>query len=505
MSWLSPAKPSAPGALAAEPAPSVLDLVLDGVVVLDDRGQIIQVNGPAQSVLRGAVASLVGRDFWDAVPEEIAERHQREAQRALKSADEHSFVFNDKIEGTWLEYNIRRHLAGYVVNVRDVGVTHKLERLLEGSERYNQLVFEANPNAMWLFDILSLQILAANQAAVNFYGIPRKQFLKLAMGALFPDGEGAVLLASLETRDGSRGKRNEAQLCKQKKMDGTLVLVELACGHVSWQDHHAVLVSIADVTDRHLADRNLRRENTELEQTLSRVRGELATANRDMAAFTHALSNDLQAPLHATNGFAAMLAEKYAGVLDQPGRHYISRIQGSTRQLARLVDDLRTLVQLPVQAKALEKVDLVPLCRLIVNDLRKHDPERLVTIEMAGSLLLLCDKNLVMTALTCLLDNAWKFSSRKAESWIKLELQPAKSAQELVLRVTDNGVGFDPAYGGKLFTAFQRLHSSADFAGHGLGLAIVKRVALAHNGRVWAETAELGGASISMVFPGASA
>jgi light-regulated signal transduction histidine kinase (bacteriophytochrome) len=67
--------------------------------------------------------------------------------------------------------------------------------------------------------------------------------------------------------------------------------------------------------------------------------------------------------------------------------------------------------------------------------------------------------------------------------------------------VADNGVGFDAAYADKLFTAFERLHSSADFAGGGLGLAIVKGVAVRHGGAVWATTADSGGASFFMALP----
>ena len=111
------------------------------------------------------------------------------------------------------------------------------------------------------------------------------------------------------------------------------------------------------------------------------------------------------------------------------------------------------------------------------------------------------DAQLLMTALECLLGNAWKFSSRRAEAWIKVALLPGKTPQELVLQVSDNGVGFDAAYSDKLFTAFTRLHASADFPGNGLGLAIVKRVAARHGGHVWAETTEQVGSSFFMALP----
>jgi len=351
---------------------------------------------------------------------------------------------------------------------------------------------------MWLFARSSLRIVAANQAAVRFYGIEHKEFLTLRIGALFPDGEGAALLNCLAP---GRAAPLQLRVCKQRKMDGQLVLVELAWGHVNWRGQQAVLVSLADVTERHLSDRALRRTNAGLVAELARRQSELENTRHDLAAFTAAVSSDLQDSLHVTNGFATTLAEKYSAVLDSQGRHYVSRIQASTRQLARLVDDLRTLAQLPLLSGNPETMDLLPVCHALIADLRKREPGRVVTIELAGSMPLVGDVRLLTTALTCLLDNAWKFTSKKAEAWIKVALVPGKTTDERVLQVSDNGAGFDATYGDRLFTAFARLHSSADFPGNGLGLAIVKGVAARYGGTVWAETTEQVGSSFFMTLP----
>jgi len=309
------------GALETVPA-----VAQGGMVLLDMQGLITRINAEARYMLHCWLPDVAGRDFWDVVPERLAEQHQAVTRQTLVSWSQHHFTANSEFQDDWIEYAFVRHEAGCTVTLRDVSAAKSMAVLLMDSERRNDLIFNANPNAMWVFDAVSLRIISVNQAAVEFYGVPRKIFLKLRMGALFPDGEGTALLSSMDLGKGARDDALTVEVCKQKKMDGQLVLVELACGRIRWNAHKAVLVSLADVTERHLAERALRRENAAMEEELERVHAELKKSRRDLGAFTYALSNDLQGPLHAANGFAAMLSDKYSAVLEDAGRHYINRI-----------------------------------------------------------------------------------------------------------------------------------------------------------------------------------
>src|SRR6476661_3527998 len=148
---------------AANALPAALDHISDGVLLLDHGGLVKHANTQALARLHCRMDELVGRDFWDLLPADMADAHQAETEKALQASGEHGFVVNDKFADTWTEYAVRLYADGYVVNLKDMAETHELEKLLDDSERYNQLVFEANPNAMWLYDTATLKVLSANQ------------------------------------------------------------------------------------------------------------------------------------------------------------------------------------------------------------------------------------------------------------------------------------------------------------------------------------------------------
>ena len=72
------------------------------------------------------------------------------------------------------------------------------------------------------------------------------------------------------------------------------------------------------------------------------------------------------------------------------------------------------------------------------------------------------------------------------------------------LWVSDNGVGIDPAYHGKVFEAFQRL-KDVSAEGSGIGLAIVKKIIETAGGRIWVESARGEGATFRFTWPGEGA
>lgn len=97
-----------------------------------------------------------------------------------------------------------------------------------------------------------------------------------------------------------------------------------------------------------------------------------------------------------------------------------------------------------------------------------------------------------------LIGNALKFRAQRPLE-IRIDAQDDRDGWRV--RVSDNGIGIDPAFQGKLFRVFQRLHSSDQYAGSGIGLASCKKIIEHHGGRIWVESAADAGASFIFTLP----
>jgi light-regulated signal transduction histidine kinase (bacteriophytochrome) len=119
---------------------------------------------------------------------------------------------------------------------------------------------------------------------------------------------------------------------------------------------------------------------------------------------------------------------------------------------------------------------------------RAREPGRRVRFAIADGVRVTADRILIRTVVQNLVENAWKFTAKREDATIEFGATAGEDGG-VCYYVRDNGAGFDPAFMGKLFQPFQRLHAVADFPGTGIGLASVQRIIERHGGRAWAEGA----------------
>jgi light-regulated signal transduction histidine kinase (bacteriophytochrome) len=153
--------------------------------------------------------------------------------------------------------------------------------------------------------------------------------------------------------------------------------------------------------------------------------------------------------------------------------------------MSNLIEDLLDLSRVTSAGINRQQTDLSAIARAIMADLLKEQPERQAHFDIQSGITVLGDPDLLNIMLQNLLDNAWKFTSKRAETEISFGITTYEDRQ--VYYVRDNGAGFDMAYVGKLFEPFQRLHSAKEYSGTGIGLASVRRIIRRHGGQIWAE------------------
>ena len=243
----------------------------------------------------------------------------------------------------------------------------------------------------------------------------------------------------------------------------------------------------------------LRSHASELEATVHQRTEALVAANRELESFSYSVSHDLRAPLRAVDGYARMLEEDYAPRLDDEGRRLLSVVRQSAARMGRLIDDLLAFSRLSRLQPARQPLDMSGLVREVVDEVRKESRARL---ELAPLPAAHADRALMRQVWVNLVDNALKYSSKRADA--RVEIGGRDEGGEAVYWVRDNGVGFDMRYADKLFAVFQRLHRADEFDGTGVGLAIVQRVVARHGGRVWAEAKPGEGACFHFSLPRAA-
>lgn len=282
-----------------------------------------------------------------------------------------------------------------------------------------------------------------------------------------------------------------------RRADGEIFPAEVLLTRIVHQGKPLLYTVWRDITDRKMAEAEIRKLNEELEQRVRERTAELTVANRELEAFSYSVSHDLVAPLRAIDGFSRMIEEDYGPLVDARGKGYIDRIRGGTQRMHQLIDDLLALSRVTRDEMKREPVSLSGIAEQILSDLKQMQTDRKVTTRITLDIDATGDPNLLHIALENLLRNAWKFTVRQnaAHHSAEIEFGVLRDEDKPVYFVRDNGAGFDMQYAGKLFGAFQRMHGAQEFEGTGIGLAIVHRIIQRHGGRIWAEAAPEQGAT----------
>jgi PAS domain S-box-containing protein len=244
--------------------------------------------------------------------------------------------------------------------------------------------------------------------------------------------------------------------------------------------------------------KEVQESNNELELRVNKRTIELENINKELESFSYSVSHDLRAPLRSIDGFSNKILKDYSNLFDDQAKDYFNRVMNASRHMGHLIDDLIKLARISRIDMKMEEINLSAIARSIIRELKESNPERKESIYIQDDMMIRGDRNLIHIAMQNLLGNAWKYTKNKPET--EIEFSTIQKDDQLIYFIRDNGAGFDMRYADKLFGAFQRLHSLAEFEGTGIGLATVQRIIRRHQGTIWAESEVDKGTTLFFTF-----
>lgn len=257
--------------------------------------------------------------------------------------------------------------------------------------------------------------------------------------------------------------------------------------------------------------------NQELEKRVEQRTAELHAANRDIDAFSHMVSHDLRAPLRHISGYIAVLREELSEQL--PGtsaadmQQHLNAIEKANRSLAGMIEGVLEYARLGRTSITPMQVPLGPVVESEVRKAQRSVAARAIDWQLhTGWPTVKGDAVLLGRLLSCLLDNAVKYTRRQNDARVELgwricDPDEASSSglpqgsPRMQLWVRDNGAGFDRERASNLFVMFQRQHHSMDFEGSGTGLALAQRIAQQHGGKIRVESQVDQGCTVTITLP----
>lgn len=468
----------------------MLNTTLDGYILADDRGQLVEVNPSYARMVGYSRDELRQMNIMQLeaalTPEQVAKKIEQMLDAgAARFETAHTHKQGHTV---WLDVSIsilrptgRKPLVAAFV--RDVTNEKRVTAELRHSEARFRSICDVSPMGVVLFDQAGCVVYFNERASEFWPNLRAATADQLDWTTNLLEGEAADVRQRWVSavQAGERFRYDGVTLAPNGRrvwwtFTATAIVVNgRAVGHVG---------AILDVSDRVQRERELQRSNVLLEKRVQERTRELAERNADLETLVHSMSHDLRAPLRGMYGFAKAILEDCGDQIDARGREYAHYILWAAEHLDQLIEDLLRYNRLIRKRVVLERVDLDRTVENVLGRLRESLETTAAQVHVRKPLgRVLGHGSTVEQILYNLVGNSVKFVHKNSTPVVEVRSE-IRENQRLRVLVIDNGIGIASEHHERIFGVLERLHGVETYPGTGIGLAIVKRATEMLGGRV---------------------
>ena len=366
--------------------------------------------------------------------------------------------------------------AGMMFLLRDDSESKRLADSIKRSEEAARALLAMSEDAMVLVDIEGF-VLASNAEFAKRVHLPVERFVGRQLADFFPPHLMERRMEKAREAVASRKPVRFLDESNGRYLDNMVCPLFDANGRVE-----SLAIVSRDITDDQVG-------LPEVEGVNERVE----LANRAKNEFLANVSHELRTPLNAIIGFSEILEDQLFGQLNEKQKAYVGHVLSSGRQLLQLIDNILDLAnvetgQIELRIAGVDIRKVLESCMVLIREkAAKQGLEiHLALSEELADMRIEGDQAKLKQIVFNLLSNATKFTP----SGGTITVSAARLGDEVVVEVTDTGIGLKPEDQDRVFHAFEQVDSSHTrrHDGTGLGLALTRKMVELHGGRIWVES-----------------
>jgi signal transduction histidine kinase len=272
---------------------------------------------------------------------------------------------------------------------------------------------------------------------------------------------------------------------------------------MTWPDLHPLTrvekytyASLVDALSAMVSNHRLRIEALENLKRLQKL-------DRLQTTFLHAMSHELRTPLASMITTTDALLAGASGDISAEVQNDLELVRQSGEQLLSLINGLLDMASIEVGKMLIfpEQTDIAPILREAVNTMKPLAAQQGLTLHLSplpNLPVMEVDPIRIRQVLINLLSNAVKFTPTGS-----IQVQAEVNKTNVIISITDTGIGIDPQHHDLIFERFQRIDSITArlVGGTGLGLSIAKHLIEAHGGNIWLTSTPGSGSIFSFSLP----